>query len=76
MVDVDQVLAKGVRVGVLEECLHEDQVVLLGQGAKMSHDRPVSMEKSNTRVPIWRRGQNWTEQNQARYSSVADTWRE
>lgn len=41
MVDVDQTLAKAVRVGVLEECLHEDQVVLLGQRAEMSHDRSV-----------------------------------
>lgn len=41
MVDVDQILAKSLRVGVLEERLHEDQVVLLGQGAEMPHDRPV-----------------------------------
>lgn len=29
MVDVDQSLAKAMRIGVLEERLHEDQVVLL-----------------------------------------------
>lgn len=49
MVDVDQILAKVLRVRVLEERLHEDQVVLLGQGAEMSHDRPVPIKLSNTR---------------------------
>lgn len=48
MVDVDQFLAKVVRVGVLEERLHEDQVVLLGQVAEMSHNRPVQINFSNT----------------------------
>lgn len=40
MVDVDKSLAKGVRVGVLEERLDEDQAVLLCQSAEVSDDRP------------------------------------
>lgn len=44
MVDVDQTLAEGMRLGVLEEGLHEDQVVLLRQNAEMPYDRPVPID--------------------------------
>lgn len=44
MVDVDQTLAEGMRLGVLEESLHEDQVVFLRQNAEMPYDRPVQID--------------------------------
>lgn len=37
-------LAKGVRVGVLEEGLHEHQVIFLRQGTEVSDYRPVEIK--------------------------------
>lgn len=48
MVDVDQTLAEGLRLGVLEEGLHEDQVVLLRQNAEMPYDGPVPIDVVNS----------------------------
>lgn len=45
MVHVDQLAAKGVRIGVLEERLHEGHVVLLRQNAEVAHDRSAYRNK-------------------------------